>query len=45
MCQTHISLSEDNITAQPTAPALEPDGQFPFATDSAEAFESDSDAF
>lgn len=45
MCQTHISLSEDNIAAQPSAPALEPDGQFPFAADSVEGFESDSDAF
>lgn len=45
MCQIHISLSEDNIIAKPTAPALEPDGQFSFAFYSIEGFESDSDAF
>lgn len=45
MCQVHISLSEDGLIATPAAPALQPDGQFPFAVYCAEGFESDSDAF
>lgn len=45
MCQIHISLSEDNVNAEPSAAALQPVVQFPFGICCDEGFESDSDAF
>lgn len=45
MCQIHISLSEDNVIANATAPTLEPVGQFSFANYSVEGSESGSHAF